>query len=108
MKIAPFATEHFFARYEFSTPYQLCNSDCESMTVAELLSLAGITWGDFGNMSLGYTESQGNPELRAMIAAGYAGVAPEDVLNASPRLKSTRTSGASMDVALSNVRNALY
>jgi aspartate/methionine/tyrosine aminotransferase len=80
MKIAPFATEHFFARYEFNTPYQLCNSDCETVTVAELLSLSGISWDDFGRLSLGYTESQGNPQLREMIAASYAGVQPEDVL----------------------------
>ena len=80
MKIAPFATEHFFARYEFSTPYQLCNSDCESMTVTELLSLAGVSWEDFGRLSLGYTESPGNPQLRAAIAAAYVSVAAEDVL----------------------------
>ncbi len=80
MKIAPFATEHFFARYEFSTPYQLCNSDCESMTVGELLDLAGVSWDDFSRLSLGYTESQGNPEFRAAIAAAYQSVAPEEVL----------------------------
>jgi hypothetical protein len=40
MKIASFETEHFFARHEFSTPYQLCNSDCESLSIAELLALA--------------------------------------------------------------------
>jgi aspartate/methionine/tyrosine aminotransferase len=80
MKIAPFATEHFFAHYEFSTPYQLCNSDCETVTVAELLSLAGIPWEDFGRLSLGYTESHGNPFLREMIAASYQSVVTEDVL----------------------------
>ena len=41
MKIAPFATEHFFARHEFSTTHQLCNSDCESVTIDELLRMAG-------------------------------------------------------------------
>lgn len=80
MKIAPFATEHFFARYEFSTPYQLCNSDCETLSVAELLSLAGTSWEEFGRLSLGYTESQGSPALRGMIAASYAQVAPDEVV----------------------------
>jgi len=40
MKTSPFATEHFFAQYEFTTPYQLCNSDCETATIEELLKMA--------------------------------------------------------------------
>ena len=48
MKIAPFKTEQFFARYEFNTPYQLCNSDCESLSITELLSMAGDSLEDFG------------------------------------------------------------
>ena len=36
MKIASFETEQFFARYEFNTPYQLCNSDCESISIASM------------------------------------------------------------------------
>ncbi|NNJ65420.1 MAG: aspartate/tyrosine/aromatic aminotransferase, partial [Xanthomonadales bacterium] len=48
MKIPDFETERFFARYEFSTPWQLCNSDCESMTLAELLDLAGDSLEAFG------------------------------------------------------------
>ncbi len=28
MKIDPFAIEHYFALYEFNTPYLLCSSDC--------------------------------------------------------------------------------
>jgi aspartate/methionine/tyrosine aminotransferase len=80
MKIAPFATEHFFARYEFTTPYQLCNSDCETMTVDELLALAGIPLAELGNLALGYTESQGNPELRRLIASHYETVTPDDVV----------------------------
>lgn len=80
MKIAPFETEHFFARYEFSTPYQLCNSDCESMSIQELLSLAGDSLEKFGNERLTYTEPQGNPELRAAIAKTYSNVSAEHVV----------------------------
>jgi len=40
MEIASFETEHFFARHEFSTLYELRNSDCESLSIAELLVLA--------------------------------------------------------------------
>ncbi len=80
MKIAPFSTEHFYARYEFTTPYQLCNSDCETVTVAELLHLAGVSMEEFGRLSLGYTEPLGHPKLREAIAADYNGVAAEDVI----------------------------
>jgi aspartate/methionine/tyrosine aminotransferase len=80
MKIKPFATEHFFARYEFNTPYQLCNSDCETITIEELLDMAGITMAGFGKLGLGYTESQGDPGLRAAIAGDYALAGPDDVV----------------------------
>ena len=80
MNITPFATEHFFARYEFNTPYQLCNSDCETVTVSELLDLAGIPLEQLGGLRLGYTESQGHPDLRAMIAGSYDRVKAEDVV----------------------------
>ena len=80
MKITPFATEHFFARYEFSTPYQLCNSDCETVTIAEILEMADISLEQFGRVSLGYTESLGNPALRKMIAETYDETNVEDIV----------------------------
>ena len=80
MKIAPFQTEHFFARHEFNTPYQLCNSDCESLTTEELLMLAGQSLDGLGSLHLGYTESQGNPRLREAISRVYQSVSPEDVV----------------------------
>jgi aspartate/methionine/tyrosine aminotransferase len=80
MKIASFETEHFFARYEFSTPYQLCNSDCESISIAELLSLAGGSLEQFGRERLVYTESQGNSELRKSIASMHASVNADEVI----------------------------
>lgn len=80
MKIAPFATEHFFAQYEFTTPYQLCNSDCETVTVDELLQMAGVPLADLGKLALGYTESQGSPQLREAIAGAYDSVRADDVI----------------------------
>ncbi len=80
MKIEPFATEHFFAQYEFSAPYQLCNSDCETVTVAELLTLADTTMEQFGRLSLGYTESLGHPALREQIAASYPTINTDHVI----------------------------
>lgn len=85
MEIAPFATEHFYALYEFNTPHLLSVSDCETMTVAELLAMNGRspngrTLEDFGRLKLGYTESQGDPTLREAVAATYSGITAEDVI----------------------------
>jgi len=80
MKIEPFATEQFFARYEFTTPYPLCNSDCETLTIAELLDLADLPPDALGQERLGYTEPRGRPALRQAIAALHARVTPEDVV----------------------------
>ncbi len=80
MEITPFATEHFYAKYEFNTPYQLCNSDCETITVDELLQMAGVPIEKFGHLSLGYTESSGNPQLRESIAIAYQGINVDEVI----------------------------
>ena len=83
MKIQPFEIERYFAVYEFTAPYLLCASDCESLTVDELLHLAGVSWESIGQLWLGYTESQGAPALREQIAELYAGVHPDQVIGLS-------------------------
>ena len=80
MNIAPFETEHFYAKYEFNTPFQLCNSDCETVTLQELLEMADMSLEQMGGLALGYTESQGNPHLREQLAAGYNGPQPDDFM----------------------------
>ncbi|MFL7838412.1 MAG: aminotransferase class I/II-fold pyridoxal phosphate-dependent enzyme [Candidatus Promineifilaceae bacterium] len=80
MKIEPFAIEEYFALYEFNTPYLLCSSDCESMTVDELLALSGQEVAALGELHLGYTESQGDPQLRTAVAAAYETAGMDDVI----------------------------
>lgn len=80
MKIAPFETEQFFALYEFNTPYQLCNSDCESLSMTELLELAGVAPEQFLGERLGYTDPRGRAPLRQAIAARHPGLSPDDVV----------------------------
>ena len=80
MKIKPFLTEQFFSLYEFTAPHLLASSDCETMTVAELLDLSGGSLDDFGSLKLGYTESQGHPEYRALVAEMYENVTADDVV----------------------------
>jgi aspartate/methionine/tyrosine aminotransferase len=80
MKIKPFHTERFFAIHEFTAPHILCASDCESLTVDELLKLAGAHWASVGELWLGYTESQGSPLLREHIAEMYMQVGADHIV----------------------------
>ncbi len=80
MKIPSFSTEQYFALYEFSTPHLLCASDCESMSVGELIALAGAEAADLLDLRLGYTESMGAPPLRAAVATLYDHVDPQEVV----------------------------
>jgi aspartate/methionine/tyrosine aminotransferase len=83
MNIKPFDTERFFAVHEFTAPHILCASDCESLTVGELLQLAGASWESLGRLRLGYTESQGAPALRERIAEMYPGLSGDQVVGLS-------------------------
>lgn len=80
MQLSPFKLERYFARYEFNTEFLLCSSDCESMSVADLLALEEGAAERLQNHWLGYTESQGGPTLRKEIAGMYSTTQPEDVL----------------------------
>jgi aspartate/methionine/tyrosine aminotransferase len=83
MKIKPFFTERFFAAHEFTAPYLLSASDCESLTVDEVLQLATVSWETLGRLGLGYTESQGAPVLRERIATMYTSATADQVIGLS-------------------------
>ena len=69
MKFPPFEIENFFRQHEFSAPHGISSSDCEPLTMPEVLELASpARRAQFENLWLGYTESQGHPELRSAIA----------------------------------------
>ena len=80
MNLPPFKLERFFARYEFNTEFLLCSSDCESMSVADLLAWEPEASEKLQQLWLGYTESQGAPSLRAEICKLYETIRPEDLL----------------------------
>ncbi|MBI5302996.1 MAG: aminotransferase class I/II-fold pyridoxal phosphate-dependent enzyme [Chloroflexi bacterium] len=85
MQIAPFKLERYFAEYEFKAQYLLCPSDCESLSLLELLQMAdpdGLALWE--NLGLGYTETPGHPLLRAEVARMYETMTPDDVLIAAP------------------------
>jgi aspartate/methionine/tyrosine aminotransferase len=83
MKIQPFYTERYYALHEFSAPYLLSASDCESLAVDELLARAGVPLDTFGRLHLGYTETQGAPTLRCKIAGLYDAVEARQVIGLS-------------------------
>lgn len=81
MRIAEFALERYFARWEFAVEHLLCASDVQGVPMADLLALADdearALWD---GLTLGYTESTGHPLLRREIAALYEGIDPDEVL----------------------------
>lgn len=80
MNLPPFKLERYFAKYEFNTEYLLCASDCESVSVGELLSIEEGAAEKFQHLWLGYTESTGSLSLRAEICKLYEKIEPEDIL----------------------------
>ena len=81
MRIADFALERYFARWEFAVDHLLCASDVQGYPMAELLDLADDdTRRMWDGLTLGYTESTGHPLLRAEIASLYEDLEPDDVL----------------------------
>lgn len=80
MNLPPFKLERYFAKYEFNTEYLLCSSDCESMTIADLLAREEGAAEKFQQTWLGYTESQGSPTLRSEICRLYETMQPDDIL----------------------------
>src|SRR3972149_3884445 len=85
MHITPFKLERYFAQYEFKVKYLLSPSDCESLSMSELLQLADpdslAMWND---LRLGYTESPGHPILRDEVSRLYQTITPADVMIAAP------------------------
>ncbi len=80
MNLSPFKLERYFAKYEFTTEFLLCSSDCEAMPIAELLALEEGSAEKFQGVWLGYTESQGHPALRKEISKVYETIQPEEIL----------------------------
>jgi aspartate/methionine/tyrosine aminotransferase len=80
MKIKPFKLERYFDQYEFKAPYLLCSSDCEALSIGDLLALEHGAADAFDAHWLGYTEARGAPTLRQEIARLYTQVNADEVL----------------------------
>jgi len=80
MKISDFKLECYFGKYEFSAPYLLTQSDCESMHTEDLLAMEPGAKEEYMKQWLGYTETWGDPILRKEIACLYKDMSMENVL----------------------------
>ncbi|MDP2340798.1 MAG: aminotransferase class I/II-fold pyridoxal phosphate-dependent enzyme [Deltaproteobacteria bacterium] len=82
----PFALERYFAAHEFSAQRLLSSSDCDALSLDDVLAHADddVT-SRWQRLSLGYTESRGLPLLRQEIARQYRGVDVDDVLCVVPQ-----------------------
>ena len=80
MQLPAFKLERYFARYEFNVKYVLCASDCESLSIQDLLAFEPGTVDQFHQHWLGYTESQGSPTLQREICNLYENIKPQQVL----------------------------
>ena len=68
------------AEYEVNVDYVLCASDCESLTIQDLLALEPNAAERFHQHWLDYTESLGSLSLRREICSLYRDVQPDQVL----------------------------
>lgn len=80
MTIREFALERYLARWEFTAPHLLSASDCEALTVRELLGIAGTGTSVLEDLQLSYIHSQGTPALRERIATHYPGLSADDIV----------------------------
>jgi aspartate/methionine/tyrosine aminotransferase len=80
VRLPSFRIERWYERYEFSTELMLSSSDCESVSVAELLGLEPDARERLEALGLGYTDVPGSEELRTAIAALYETTGPEAVV----------------------------
>ncbi|HEX6806912.1 MAG TPA: aminotransferase class I/II-fold pyridoxal phosphate-dependent enzyme [Gemmatimonadaceae bacterium] len=80
MQLPPFRLERYYDTREFTARYMMSASDCESWTVAELITLDPNAADRLRALSLGYTHTTGHPDLRARIASLYARVQPDEII----------------------------
>ncbi|HJP75898.1 MAG TPA: aminotransferase class I/II-fold pyridoxal phosphate-dependent enzyme [Pseudonocardiaceae bacterium] len=80
-RLPDFRLETYFSRWEFAARHHLTASDAQSMPMAELLAFADNEDREaWETLSLGYTETFGDPLLRQAIAGTYEHAETDDVI----------------------------
>src|SRR3990170_6383643 len=83
MRIDEFKLERYFAKHESNAKYILGASDCESFTISEILSDTELS--DLHSLRMGYSESQGNAQLREEIATLFQSQTSDEIAVAVPQ-----------------------
>lgn len=79
MEFTPFQMERWQSTYEHRVDYNLSESGVHPLTVGELLAFAGPS-ADLSRVLLGYSQSNGTDELRALIASLHPGATERSVV----------------------------
>ena len=79
MQFTPFRMERWQSTYEHRVDYNLSESGVHPLTVGELLALGG-PMADLSSVRLGYSQSNGTDELRALIASLHPGATDRSVV----------------------------
>ncbi|MEZ4581635.1 MAG: hypothetical protein R3A10_08350 [Caldilineaceae bacterium] len=79
MQLPPFRLERFFTQYEFTSPYPICLSDCESVTIGDLLALESAADAGLRDLGSATPNRPAAPDCAA-VAALYTTIAAEHVL----------------------------
>lgn len=79
MGFTPFRMERWQSTYEHRVRFNLSESGVHPLTVGELLALGGGGI-DLSAVRLGYSQSNGTDELRALIASQYPGASDSSVV----------------------------
>ncbi|ANW21449.1 aminotransferase class I/II-fold pyridoxal phosphate-dependent enzyme [Streptomyces clavuligerus] len=80
-RLPDFRLETHLSRWEFTARHHLTASDMQTMTLSELLTLADDEDREaFGALSLGYTDTFGDPALREAVAGMYENAEADDVV----------------------------
>lgn len=81
MKLPLFKLEDYLSQWEFKVPHLLCNSDAQTISMNELLSMADPESKDLWyNLHLGYTQAKGLPLLREAAASLYSQITADEIL----------------------------
>ncbi len=78
MRLPPFQLVNWFSSAEGRFDLSLSHSDCEPLSVSDLLDEEELA--AFADFSLGYGTFAGLDELRTLVARQYKTIEPDDVL----------------------------
>lgn len=80
MNFEDFKLERYFAKHEFTARHLISCSDSESMELGQLLNFEPGSREKLEKLWLGYSDSQGIPELRSEISKLYQKISPDQIL----------------------------